>query len=226
MSTTPARTARAHHAVRTDDVLACTFAQLDVRDGLIDGVAAVCKTWSSAWRRRCLGSYRMAAMGIGPFDYAEYVSACPMAGVLVSDYGKARLIEVLLVRGEVQTVLCQNISGPDGLACCADGTAWVIARDSSCIVHVALEPNNTITEWPHSLGEEQGRYFQRIEFDFLPVDIQIAGKCVLVLIDDENELGRVDVFDAQTTAKLYSFGQAQEGGYGEELRAPKCMAVH
>ena len=144
MSITPARTARAHPAVRTDDVLACTFAQLEVRDG---AVAAVCKDWRSAWRRRCLGCYRMAALGIGPFDYAEYVSACPMAGVLVSDYGKARLIEVLLVRGSVpvQTVLCQNISGPDGLVCCADvapRTAWVIARDVSCIVRVALEPND------------------------------------------------------------------------------------
>ena len=140
MATTPSRTARAHPAVRTDDVLACTFEQLEVRDGLIDGVAAVCKTWSSAWRRRCLGSYRMAALGIGPFDYAEYVSACPMAGVLVADYGKARLIEVLLVKGlmPVKTMLCQNISGPDGLAYCADGTAWVIARDVSCIVRVAL----------------------------------------------------------------------------------------
>ena len=56
--------ARAHRAVRTDDVLACVFSQLELFDGCV-GAAFVCKQWHTAWRKNAKGLYRPVNLRVG-----------------------------------------------------------------------------------------------------------------------------------------------------------------
>ena len=59
-----AAAARAHRAVRTDDVLACVFSQLELFDGCV-GATLVCKQWHTAWRKNAKGLYRPVNLRVG-----------------------------------------------------------------------------------------------------------------------------------------------------------------
>ena len=77
--------ARTHRACQTDDVLACIFTRLALRDGCVSA-AAVCKQWRGAWRRRAKGLYRPVRLGVASFAYGDHLTALAGGGVIVPDY--------------------------------------------------------------------------------------------------------------------------------------------
>ena len=81
-----AQAARTHRALQTDDVLACVFSRLALRDGCVS-VASVCKQWRDAWRRRAKGLYRPFRLGLGEFEYGDHITA-HISGVIVPSYNE------------------------------------------------------------------------------------------------------------------------------------------
>jgi len=141
---TPATAARSHRALHSDDVMCRMLRLIGPREGCLKHVASVCKSWRSAWRRRCRGLYRPAREVKG-FEHAYTVTALA-DGVLVADYMNRRLVQ-LSSEGEECAVLCHNIYFPRQVALCGDGTAWVIL-DDSLICRVRLEADEEADRWP------------------------------------------------------------------------------
>ena len=197
--------------------------------------ASACKAYRACWRRRCRGILRVARQRVGRFSHVEHVTALPGGGAIVPHYG-ADLLETYSPEG-VQAATCipgqpcvatddewdsGNLRCPSAMALRGDGTAWVILKDDGEVACVRLGAviNEPIMKIKYSEDDHECS----------PVDLALAGSNRLLILccgegHISKELGRVQVLDNQTGARLYTFGTTGEN-WQDELRGPSCLAVH
>ena len=212
----------AHRALRVVDAVSNIFSFVDVQDGCESAVAAICKNWRDAWRRRCRGAYRLQHV------CGEFESACCVTRVnermMVIDYGNSCLKE-LSPTGELRARWCDGLEYPDSCVDRGDGTLWVIELDKKALVRVRLEPltaSNYLTE----------RYFEDSDgIKYRPWALAAAGDDALVILfkTDDWRFGRVAVLDFQTGAERYWLVSGSAGtqhDHTHELRGPSDVAVH
>ena len=216
-----AQAARTHRALQTDDVLACIFSRLALRDGCV-GATPVCKQWRGAWRRRAKGMYKPVRLGLGSFDFGDHITALAGGGVIVPDYSEGCL-HLYTAEGEHRGLIDAHFDCPTAVALDDHGVSWVILHDECAL---SRRPIDYKTLTPRDPGSSE------LEFaDRRPVDLCISGNAVLVLFHDANwRYGQVVVLDRNTGAERYRFGSgATPGGVDaggvDELRAPSGIAV-
>ena len=207
--------------LRVVDAVSNIFSFVDVQDGCERSVAATCKNWRDAWRRRCRGAYRLQHV------CGEFESACCVTRVnermMVIDYGNSCLKE-LSPTGELRARWCDGLEYPDSCVDRGDGTLWVIELDKKALVRVRLEPltaSNYLTE----------RYFEDSDgIKYRPWALAAAGDDALVILfkTDDWRFGRVAVLDFQTGAERYWLVSGSAGlrnDHSHELRGPTRLAV-
>ena len=231
-----ARDASTNSALLPEDVMAKALSFLSLPDGW--QTASACKTYHACWRRRCRGMLRVARQRFGRLKYADHVTALPGDdGVIVPHYGECRLetyspegvMRATCVGGRSRVITAGEwvpgiLELPAAVALRGDGTAWVILKDEGWVACVRLEA--VIHEHIMKLDFWE-LPTDHADFGFVPVDLALAGDRLLVLCSDSEdaELGRVQVLDNQTGARLYTFGSSGED-WRDELREPSCLAVH
>ena len=204
--------ARAHRALRTDDVLACVFSQLELRDGCVS-VSSVCKEWRGAWRRRAKGLYRPVRL-VGDFAYGDHLTALAGGGVIVPDY-KEGVLHLHTAEGELRGAADSRFKFATAVALDDDGVSWVVLHDDAKIVHQLVDYDTLTPRGPMSAG---------ITFEW-PVDIAISGDAVLVLSHRNWRYGEVFVIDRETRDLRYRFGSSATPGGVDEMRGAMGLAV-
>ena len=210
-----AQAARTHRALQTDDVLACVFSRLALRDGCV-GATSVCKQWRCAWRRRAKGLYRPVRLGFSSFAYGDHLTALAGGGVIVPDY-EGGVLHLFTAEGELRgAVDSPRFKYATAVALDDEGVSWVVLHD-----HFALARRrvNYATLEYHSQASPPDIDFHR------PMDVAASGDAVLLLSHDVNwRYGEVIVLDRGTGDVRYRFGSSAPGSV-DELRAPSGLAV-
>ena len=165
---------RAHRAILSLDVLSNTLSYVDVKDGCEFSVAAVCKDWRDAWRRRCVGTYRLQHTRLSGFHQADALTLFD-GRVMVADYAAHRITEITST-GERRTFWCHTLEYPDACVSRGDNTLWVVELETQQLACVELEPF--------------GAYLSRQVFadgegiKYRPRDIAATGDALLVLFQN------------------------------------------
>ncbi len=209
-----AAAARAHRALRTDDVLACVFSRLSLRDGCVS-VASVCKQWRDAWRRLVKGLYRPFRLGLGRFDYGDHLTA-HTSGIIVPSYNEEGF-QVFNADGSDRGFIQAGFNTPTAVALDDEGVSWVVLHDDCALVHRPIE---------YATLELRGFASPELEFvDRRPIDVAISGDAVLVLSHRDFRYGEVTVLARDTSAVRYRFGSSATPGGVDEMRGAMGLAV-
>ena len=211
---------RAHRAISSVDVLSTyTLSYVDVKDGCEFSLAATCRAWRDAWRRRCVGTYRLQHTRLSGFHQADALTLFD-GRVMVADYAAHRITEITST-GERRTFWCHTLEYPDACVSRGDNTLWVVELETQQLACVELEPF--------------GAYLSRKVFadgegiKYRPRDIAATGDALLVLFQtDDCWFGRVCVLDLQTGAERYWLVSGSAGlrnDHSHELRGPTRLAV-
>ena len=215
------QSARTHRALQTDDVLACVFSRLALRDGCVVA-ASVCKQWRGAWRGHAKGLYKPVRLGIGEFRYGDHLTALAGGGVIVPDY-RENCLHVFTEEGEHRGLVNSEFDCPTAVALDDKGVSWVILHDDCAL---SRRPINYETMQPRVPGSSELELAGR-----RLMDLSISGTAVLVLFQDAIwRYGQVLVLDRNTGAERYRFGSgAKPGGVDaggvDELRGPSGLAI-
>ena len=196
-----------------------TVVYVDVKDGCEFSVAVTCKAWRDAWRRRCLGTYRLQHTRLSGFHQADALTLFD-GRVMVADYAAHRLTEITST-GVLRTFWCHSLEYPDACVSHGDNTLWVVELENQLLACVELEPF--------------GAYLSRQVFadgegiKYRPRDIAATGDALLVLFQtDDCWFGRICVLDLQTGAERYWLVSGSAGlrnDHSHELRGPTRLAV-
>ena len=209
-----AHAARTHRALQTDDVLACVFSRLALRDGCVSA-AAVCKQWRGAWRRRAKGLYRPFRLGLGEFDYGDHLTA-HISGVIVPSYNEEGF-QVFNADGSDRGFIQAVLNTPTAVALDDEGVSWVVLHDDCALVRRPIE---------YATLKLYGMASREIEFvDRRPIDVAISGDAVLVLSHRDFRYGEVTVLARDTSAVRYRFGSSATPGGVDEMRGAMGLAV-
>ena len=214
---------RAHRAILSLDVLSNTLSYVDVKDGCEFSLAATCRAWRDAWRRRCVGTYRLQHTRLSGFHQADALTLFD-GRVMVADYAAHRITEITST-GERRTFWCHSLEYPDACVSRGDNTLWVVGLDDKHLVCVELQPylldpfTNIATL----------TFTDRDGIEYRPRDIAATGDALLVLFQtDDCWFGRVCVLDLQTGAERYWLVSGSAGlrnDHSHELRGPTRLAV-
>ena len=218
-----AAAARAHRAVRTDDVLACVFSQLELFDGCV-GAAFVCKQWHTAWRKNAKGLYRPVNLRVGGGlnRFPGGMKALDAGGGVVISDTEGHCLYLYSSDGvQVQQFRCDAFDGPtNAVTLDGDGAMWLSHDEDQKVsrVHVDWATMEVSTESPS----------YEVNFDDRGCrvhDLAISGDSLLVLCVEFWRWGQIHVLDKQTGAIRYEFGSSVAPGGDDELRDPRCMAL-
>ena len=209
--------ARCHRALQTDDVLAGVLSKIEVRDSCLHGLAAVCKQWREAWRRRARGSYRLACASIGEFSFGDHISETP-GGVIIPDYDGNCFHRYSPKGVHLGSGFRGAVRTPIAIALLEDRTAWVVSFDERTVTRLHMDlaimypvvPAQTLVE----IDFEDRYNCDRIN------DCALAGDALLVLGAVDGKYGIVFVLDSQTGDLRYRFGSTAPPGGVDELRVP------
>ncbi len=210
-----AQAARTHRALQTDDVLACVFSRLALRDGCVS-VASVCKQWRGAWRRRAKGLYRPVRLGLGPFEFGDHLTPLAAGGVIVPDYNEGCL-QLYTAEGEHRWSV-GDWNCPTAVALDDEGVSWVVNHDNR---EVGRHPVNYETMQLRAPSLSEIAFFQIGR----PIDLEISGDAVLVLFHTDWGYGEVAVLDRNSGAVRYRFGSSAPPGCVDELRGAMGLAI-
>ena len=205
--------ARAHRTLRTDDVLACVFSRLALRDGCVVA-ASVCKQWRGAWRRHAKGLYRPVRVGFGDFKQGDHLTALANGGVVVPDCEEG-ILHLYSSEGERLRSGVTDFDAPLAVALDHEGDAWIAEQQTSRLGSARIDWE---TMEAHEAGSYGGNYEQ-------PMDVATSGDSVVVLTHVDQTYGRVMVLDRNTAWVVrYRFGSSAPGGV-DEMRGAMGLAL-
>ena len=167
---------RAHRAILSLDVLSNTLSYVDVKDGCEFSVAAVCKDWRDAWRRRCVGTYRLQHTRLSGFNQADSLTLFD-GRVMVADYGNQCLTEITST-GERQASWCDGLQFPDACASRGNNMLWVVGLDDKELACVELQPYVNGVSRHLTFTDRDG-------IEYRPRDIAATGDALLVLFQTD-----------------------------------------
>ena len=212
--------ARAHRAIRTDDVLACVFAQLELFDGCF-GAAFVSKQWHTAWRKHAKGLYRPVNLRVGGLNrFVGSMKALDAGGgVVISDFAGDCLY--LYSSDGVQLGVLHAVDNPNAVTLDSNGTLWLSQDEDKKVsrVHVDWATMEVYTESP----SYEVNFYER--FGCRAYDLAISGDSLVVLCVEFWRWGIIYVLDQQTGVIRYEFGSDVAPGGDDELRDPYAMAL-
>ena len=212
--------ARCHRALQTDDVLACVLSKIEVRDACLHGLAAVCKQWRGAWRRRARGSYRLVGKPSGTYHYCDHISVTPGGGVIIPDYDGNCFHHYSREGVHLATGYRGAVRTPIAITLLDDHTAWVVSHDDITVTRLLLH----LDHMPDAVAADfttlvQVDFEARYDCDRVN-DCALAGDALLVLGAVDGKYGQIFVLDSQTGDLRCRFGSTAPPGGVDELRVP------
>ena len=212
--------ARCHRALQTDDVLACVLSKIEVRDACLHGLAAVCKQWRGAWRRRARGSYRLVGKPSGTYHYCDHISVTPGGGVIIPDYDGNCFHHYSREGVHLATGYRGAVRTPIAITLLDDHTAWVVSHDDITVTRLLLH----LDHMPDAVAADfttlvQIDFEARYDCDRVN-DCALAGDALLVLGVVDGNYGQIFVLDSQTGDLRCRFGSTAPPGGVDELRVP------
>ena len=212
------QSARAHRALHTDDVLACVFSRLALRDGCVVA-ASVCKQWRGAWRRHAKGLYRPVRVGFGDFKQGDHLTALANGGVVVPDCEEG-ILHLYSSEGERLRSGVTDFDAPVAVALDHEGDAWIAEQQTCRLGSARIDWETMEPDDDHGVGS----YYNDDDFE-QPMDVATSGDAVVVLTHVDQTYGRVMVLDRNAAWIVsYMFGSSARGGI-DELRGAMGLAL-